>query len=76
MIKYKNFDLSFLIQGAHGQKIYRYEYDSFNLYHEGRNYLAENGGSVSFSRATRRWLSYKLNRNTNHFLETQGSSYC
>ena len=39
--KYKNFDLSFLIQGAHGQKIYDMNMIRSTYYHEGRNYLAE-----------------------------------
>lgn len=72
--KYKNFDLSFLIQGAHGQKIYDMNMIRSTYYHEGRNYLAEMVDRYRSPEQPGDGYHYKLNRNTNHF-ETQGSSY-
>lgn len=72
--KYKNFDLSFLIQGAHGQKIYDMNIIRSTYYHEGRNYLqAMENRYRSPEEPGDGWYP-KLNRNTNHY-ETQGSSF-
>lgn len=72
--KYKGFDLSFLLQGAHGHKVFDYNIHRTMYYHEGRNYLAEVVDRYRSPEQPGDGWHYKLNRNLLR-KEVDGSSY-